>query len=100
MATYRQPPVKVRGILVTPLNPVKPCCWPNVARASNGNDTFGDAVSGRERLASDGHGSPIPQGRKPAQPLSERGFRPVPARNGVGLTGAGPGWDCLDHRAA
>src|SRR5260370_35250044 len=35
MAPYRQPPVKVRGILVTPLNPVKPCCWPNEARASN-----------------------------------------------------------------
>src|SRR5260221_9167680 len=35
MATYRQPPVKVRGILVTHLNPVKPCCWPNEARASN-----------------------------------------------------------------
>src|SRR5260370_22578538 len=35
MATYRQPSVKVRGILVTHLNPVKPCCWPNEARASS-----------------------------------------------------------------
>src|SRR5260221_13176367 len=74
MATYRQPPVKVRGILVTHLNPVKPCCWPNEAREQR-NDTFGGAASGMERHASNGDGSRVPQGQKRAKPRSERGLR-------------------------
>src|SRR5260370_15371640 len=74
MATYRQPPVKVRGILVTDLNPVKPCCWPNEAREQR-NDTFGGAASGMERHASNGDGSRVPQGQKRAKPRSERGLR-------------------------